>query len=116
MGQDTAAEKRHRVTSYQFQGLAGRNIWLISGPKKANRAGETASVGSRQPSKQTPPALLASDTICLRSYSVSEAAVPPQPPPCADGEHTATLHAKRKRRKVEGCGEGGFALIVYDNI
>lgn len=97
MGRDTAAEKRHRVTSYQFHGLAGRNIWLISGPKKANRARETATVGTRQPSKQTPPALLASDTICLRSYSVSEAAVRPQPPPCADREHTAMLHAKKKK-------------------
>jgi len=45
------------------------NIWLDSAPKNTNPAKETAGVGSRQPSKQTPPALLAPDTICSRSYS-----------------------------------------------
>lgn len=95
-GGDTAVKNDTASWAISFSG-SKRNIWLDSAPKNTNPAKETAWVGSRQPSKQTPPALLASDTICLRSYSVSEPGVL-QRSPCAEGTYCNAAGEDEKKR------------------
>lgn len=93
---DMAVKNDTASWAISFSG-SKRNIWLDSAPKNTNPAQETAWVGSRQPSKQTPPALLASDTICSRSYSVSELGVS-QWSPCA-GETYCNVAGQGKMKR-----------------
>lgn len=89
---DTAVKNDTASWAISFSG-SKRNIWSDSGPKNTNPAKETTGVGSRQPSKQTPPALLASVMICSKSYSVSQPTVLQQFPNAEETYYT--------RRRVE---------------
>lgn len=108
---DTLVKNDTASGAISFSG-SKRNIWLDLAPKNTNPAKETTWVGSRQPSKQTPPALLASGTICSRSYLVSELWVVRWSPRAEDTYCHITGHDTRKVEEMRCCSVRWYTYPV----